>query len=147
MKKILAMLLVCVMMVSCLAACSGSDTSSVSSETSEENSASVSSESEKDETETTSDEVSGEVTASFKEEMDGYEAFIKEYCDFIKSYTESDDMMGMLTEYGEYMGEFTDVSDAIANIDEESLSEADRLYFEEVTARIDAMLADLPSEE
>ena len=64
------------------------------------------------------------------------DAFIDEYVDFLKTYSETDDTTALLTEYLEYMTRYTEVMGKLDDIDESKLSEADSLYYSEVMLRI-----------
>ena len=78
----------------------------------------------------------GDVSPDFKETMDNYEAFIDDYVAFLEKYENSDDVSGMLTEYTTYVAKFTTVMSELDAISEEELSDADALYFTEVSTRI-----------
>lgn len=83
-----------------------------------------------------SSKTSSGVTPEFKETMDSYEKFMNEYVDFMKKYSESDDTIGMLSEYSDMMEEYTTYVEKIDEIDEDELSEADLAYYLEVTTRV-----------
>lgn len=85
---------------------------------------------------------SGEVTPAFKEAMDSYEQFFQEYVDFMETYNNSDDPTSLMGEYNDYMKQYTDTMAKLDDIDEDSLSEADKQYYVEVSTRISAMLTD-----
>ena len=61
---------------------------------------------------------------------------MNEYVDFMKKYSESDDTIGMLSEYSDMMEEYTTYVEKIDEIDEDELSEADLAYYLEVTTRV-----------
>lgn len=90
----------------------------------------------------TSDSSSGEVTPEFKEAMDSYEQFFQEYVDFMETYNNSDDPTSLMGEYNDYMKQYTDTMAKLDDIDEDSLSEADKQYYVEVSTRISSMLTD-----
>ncbi len=83
------------------------------------------------------------VTPEFKEAMDSYEAFFDEYVDFMKAYQESGDAASMLAQYSDYMAQYSETMQKINGIDSDSLSEADALYYAEVSARIASKTAEL----
>ena len=76
----------------------------------------------------------GGITVSFKEEMDAYEDFMNEYCDFLEHYDPSD--LSMLTKYADLMAKYAVFMEKIEKIDENELTEADLAYYLEVNARI-----------
>lgn len=82
------------------------------------------------------------VTPEFKETMDSYEAFFDEYIEFMEKYENSDDTTSMMLDLADYMEKYADFMAKIDAIDENELSEADALYYAEVSARIYAKLAE-----
>lgn len=80
------------------------------------------------------------VTPDFKAAMDAYEAFFDEYISFMQSYEESDDILGVISDYTDYMTQYADFMVALDAIEEDDLSAADLAYYTEVTARISQKL-------
>ena len=80
------------------------------------------------------------VTPEFKAQMDEYEAFFDEYVEFMQKYAASDNPVALMSEYLEFMQKYTKAMEALDAIDENTLSDADSLYFAEVTLRIDEKL-------
>lgn len=78
------------------------------------------------------------VTPEFKELMDNYEAFIDEYIAFMENYDENN--LELMYDYLNYLEKFSSTMNKLSEIDENELSEADTLYYLEVTARIYAKL-------
>lgn len=71
----------------------------------------------------------------FTTAMDNYEAFIDEYCAFMKTYAESDGLdVELLTEYGNYMKKYTEAMEAFEAWDND-MSEAETAYYLEVQNR------------
>ena len=81
------------------------------------------------------------VTPEFKKTMDEYEEFFDEYVEFMQTYQDSDDALGMLTDYTKFMTEYTEAMEALEKIDESDLSDADYAYYLEVMGRINQKLA------
>ncbi len=77
------------------------------------------------------------VTPEFKETMDAYEAFYDEYIAFMKKYTESGNLMDMMSDYMSMLSKLEEWNRKIDAIDENKLSEADDLYYLLVTLRIE----------
>ena len=75
------------------------------------------------------------VSESVKGIMDGYEAFIDSYCEFMKKYSDSDDVAGLALEYIALLMNLSDWENKIDQIDEDSLSEADLMYYDKVMLR------------
>ena len=86
---------------------------------------------------------STQVSADFKATMDSYEAFFDEYIDFMKKYSESDDVTALLADYTDYMTKYADYMQKLGEIDEESLSDADLAYYLEVQTRINKKLLEV----
>ena len=80
------------------------------------------------------------VTPEFKAQMDEYEAFFDEYVEFMQKYAASDNPVALMSEYLDFMQKYTKAMEAIDAIDESTLSDADSLYFAQVTLRIDEKL-------
>ena len=80
------------------------------------------------------------VTPEFKETMDSYEAFFDEYIAFMEVYSKTDDTSALMTEYLSYMTKYVDVMQKLDEIDEEELSDADALYYAQVSMRISQKL-------
>ena len=80
------------------------------------------------------------VTPEFKAQMDEYEVFFDEYVEFMQKYAASDNPVALMSEYLEFMQKYTKAMEALDAIDESTLSDADSLYFAEVTLRIDEKL-------
>lgn len=86
---------------------------------------------------------SEDVTPEFKAAMDSYEAFFDEYISFMNKYKESGYDASMLTDYTNYMNSYTETMKKISEIDTDSLSTADMLYYSEVNFRISSKLAEI----
>ena len=80
------------------------------------------------------------VTPEFKAQMDEYEAFFDKYVEFMQKYAASDNPVALMSEYLDFMQKYTKAMEAIDAIDESTLSDADSLYFAQVTLRIDEKL-------
>ncbi len=76
---------------------------------------------------------SSEVSPEFKQTLDEYEAFIDDYIAFLDRYEDSDDVTGMLIEYTSYIAKFTEIMAELDAVNKSELSDADALYFTEVS--------------
>ncbi|MDO4408838.1 MAG: hypothetical protein Q4C16_07840 [Eubacteriales bacterium] len=74
------------------------------------------------------------VTLSFKEEVDAYEEFMNEYCDFMDHYDSSD--LSMLAQFTKIMAKYAQYTGKMEEIDESELSPADSAYYLEANTRI-----------
>jgi hypothetical protein len=77
--------------------------------------------------------------------MDSYEEFFDKYVAFIKKYKEADanDALAMLSDYTEMLTKYAEMTEAMDDIDTDSLSTADYAYYIEVTARISTKLLEV----
>ena len=154
-KKILAMLLAFVMMLS-LTACGGNKPAESDDDgnrqervteepmkTAEpEKTAEPKEMEEPAETEEPAEEPAG-VSSDFKAAMDEYEAFIDEYVTFIKKYEEEGKPVSMLADYTKMMTQYSEFATAMAEYESEELSDADAAYLIQVNARVQAKLLTL----
>lgn len=154
-KKILAMLLAFVMMLS-LTACGGNKpaepdddgnrqervTEEPKKTEEPEKTAEPEETDEPAETEEPTEEPE-EVSADFKAAMDKYEAFIDEYVTFIKKYEEEGRPLSMLSEYTELMTQYTEFAETMAAYNGDNLSVADYAYYLEVMNRVNQKLLEL----
>lgn len=158
-KKILAMLLAFVMMLS-LTACGGNEptepdddgnrqervTEEPKKTAEPEKTAEPKETDEPAETEEPAEEPTKEpeeVSADFKAAMDKYEAFIDEYVTFIKKYEEEGRPLSMLSEYTELMTQYTEFAETMAAYNGDNLSAADYAYYIEVMGRVSQKLLEL----
>ncbi len=76
------------------------------------------------------------LSPEFIEAMNSYEAFIDEYCVFMKKYAESDGTdLGLLAEYGNYMKKYAEAMEDFGAWDNNQMSEAETAYYLEVQSR------------
>ena len=73
--------------------------------------------------------------------MDSYEAFFDDYIYFMNNYDENN--LNLLTDYLSYLDSFATTMDKMAAIDANELTEADSIYYLEVTTRIYNKLAEV----
>lgn len=95
--------------------------------------------SEEEESEITEDEISPE----FKEAMDSYEEFFDEYIAFVKKYKESDNPSSLLSDYADYMTKYSEMTKKMNEINQDELSDAERIYYMDVAVRINKKLVEL----
>lgn len=80
----------------------------------------------------------------FKQAMDSYEAFMNEYCDFMKKYEESDGTdLGLLADYTEYMSKYAKVVEDFEAWDSEEMNMAETAYYLDVQTRISKKLLEV----
>lgn len=81
-------------------------------------------------------------SADFKKTMDDYEKFIDSYIAFMEKYSESSNTASLAADYAKYLSDYANVMSEIDAIDENSLTDADRKYYIEVSTRITKKLTD-----
>lgn len=154
-KKILAMLLALIMMLS-LTACGGNTPTEpdddgnrqerVTEEPKEteepEKTAEPEETKEPAETEEPTEEPAG-VSADFKAVMDEYEKFIDKYVKFMKKYEKEGRPLSMLSEYTELLTQYTEFAETMAAYNGDNLSAADYAYYIEVMGRVSQKLLEL----
>jgi len=84
-------------------------------------------------------EETNSVSPDLKAFLDSYEAFINQYCRFMENYDASDPTM--LLEYAEMLTKYADFAGKAEAYDSDTMSDADRAYYLEVMARVEAKLA------
>lgn len=80
------------------------------------------------------------VTPEFQEKLDGYEEFFNEYIKFLTEYNKASDRTEMVSRLADYDTRREETASALKAIDKSALSEADALYYEDVTYRISKKL-------
>lgn len=75
--------------------------------------------------------------------MDEYEAFFQEYCDFMKKFQEDPSNLSLMSEYVDVIKQYTEAVSALDAIETNELTEDELLYYLDVTARIERMLAEV----
>lgn len=81
------------------------------------------------------------IRPKFKKAMDSYEAFIDDYCEFMKKYAESDGTdMGLLADYLDFIGKIADVTKDFEAWNDKDLNTAEVAYYLEVQTRANKKL-------
>lgn len=76
------------------------------------------------------------IRPEFREAMESYEAFFDDYAEFMQAYAESDDTLSMLGEYADFVAKYAELTADFEAIDESELSDAEAMYYAEVSLRI-----------
>lgn len=85
---------------------------------------------------------SGTVRPEFKSAMDSYEAFIDEYCAFMKKYSENPSDLGLLADYAGYVKKYADAVKNFEALDNDEMNAAEAAYYIEVSTRVSKKLLD-----
>lgn len=83
------------------------------------------------------------IRTEFKEAMDSYEAFYKEYCDFMKTYNENPNDWKLLAEYAKMLLKLNDMNTAFEAWNEEELNDEELKYYLDVNNRVAQMLLEI----
>lgn len=79
----------------------------------------------------------------FKEAMDAYEAFYKEYCELLKKYTENPTDFSILGKYADMLTKADEVDKAFQKWDESDLNSDELKYYLDVNNRVMKMVVDV----
>ena len=79
----------------------------------------------------------------FKEAMDAYEAFYKEYCDLLEKYTENPADFSILGKYADMLTKIDEVDKAFQKWDESDLNSEELKYYLDVNNRVLKMMVDV----
>ena len=94
-----------------------------------------------------SDEISAEMIDGmrpmFKEAMDAYESFYKEYCEFMNNYNQNPADMTLLVKYSEFLMKAQEMTASFEAWDETEMNDAELKYYLEVNNRVMQMLVDV----
>ena len=94
----------------------------------------------KDSDDCTIPEKQDDIRPEFKEAMDSYEEFFKEYCEFMKKMKENPNDISLLLSYTQYMTQYAEMMQKMEAMDDGTLNDAELQYYLEVTGRITQML-------
>lgn len=81
------------------------------------------------------------ISTELKEFLDSYEAFMDEYCEFMKSYNSSD--TSKMMEYLQILQKYTDFAEKANAWKDKDLNDAETLYYLEVLNRVNAKLLEV----
>lgn len=143
---IVAVILICVLDGRDSKRPSGTDSSSVlTSYTAEETSTAVkTTEAPTAVTSTTAvPESKSGIDPDLKNFLDEYEEFMDGYVEFMKKYSASDDTFSMMADYLEMLNKYAEFSEACEKYDTDDMSDAELAYYLEVTGRIQNKLLEI----
>lgn len=81
------------------------------------------------------------IRPEFKEAMDSYEAFFDEYIALTEKISKGDSSTETMLAYTQYLAKYADVMQKLDEINEDELTAAELLYYEEVMLRITQKLS------
>lgn len=92
-----------------------------------------------------SSDVEYDVSEEFKQTMDDYKEFFQEYADFMKKYQSADssEALSLLVEYSSFLDKYSKAMDALNNMDQDKLSEAEQKYYLNTMLDIEKILIDV----
>ena len=83
------------------------------------------------------------IRPEFKEAMDSYEAFYKEYCSFMKQYADNPTDLSLLGKYADMLTRLEEMDRKFEAWNEDELSSEELKYYLDVNSRVQKMLSDL----
>ncbi|MCD8384067.1 MAG: MSCRAMM family adhesin SdrC [Clostridiales bacterium] len=116
------------------------------SEEVEDADASTDSETETDDAADSTEELVDGMRPEIKQAIDDYEAFFDEYCEFMITYSNSDDPTSLLGEYAEFMTTYVTTMASLEAMEDEDLNDAEMAYFLEAYSRIMTELTETTAE-
>ncbi len=88
------------------------------------------------------------VRKEVKDAIDGYEAFFREYTDFMKKYTKSSNPLSMITDYTQMLTRYAENMEKWDKFDESyTMNDAEMKYYTDATLRIEKMLLDTANDK
>ena len=86
------------------------------------------------------------LSKEFKEAMDSYEAFIDEYCTFMKKYAKSNGTdMTLISDYAKYASKLADAEKKFDKWEEEEMNDEETAYYIQVQTRVNQKLLEVAS--
>ena len=83
------------------------------------------------------------IRPDFKKAMDAYEAYVDEYCEFMKKYDADSSNLTLLMEYGKMVSKLNEMTDAYDEWESEDLTDEELKYYIDVQARVSKKLIDV----
>lgn len=87
------------------------------------------------------------ISAEFKDAIDSLESFFDEYIAFMKKYTTSENVLGMVADYTSFMSRYEEAMKKMDQYDKQTLSQAEEAYYARATLRIHQKLLEFSSQE
>lgn len=81
------------------------------------------------------------VRPEVKDALDAYEAYMNEYCDFMKNYNAAEDQASLMLGYFAILEKYSLAADKLSELDDIELTEAEAAYYLEVTTRVLARMS------
>ena len=88
-------------------------------------------------------ETTKDIRPEFKEVLDGYEAFMSEYFDFIKKYTDSNNDIAMAEDYMKLLAKEIEWTEKIESLEDEEMNDEELKYYMEVTLRVSQKMLEI----
>ncbi|MCR5666503.1 MAG: hypothetical protein K6G01_06700 [Eubacterium sp.] len=96
-----------------------------------------------EESEKIKEKSSDKVSKKFKKTMKKYEKFFDEYIEFMEKYKNGElSTTEMLTDYSEYLTKYSEAMDALSELEDEEMTDAEYKYYTKVMTRINEKLAE-----
>lgn len=114
----------------------------VSNSSSELNSESIPEQSSKPEESSSNGILGNIIRPEVKAAIDSYEAFIDEYCEFMRKYKDSDDQLALVSDYMDYLKKLSEMGEKFDKMDSSDWTAAETAYYTEVMLRCQKKLLD-----
>ena len=76
----------------------------------------------------------------FKKAMDEYEKFFDEYCEFMEKVSNNPEDLTLMLQYGDFMTQYTETMEALEDMENDDLNDAEMKYYLETMDRINKKL-------
>ena len=96
-------------------------------------------------TETAPQNDSGDIRPDVREAIDSYEAFVDEYCEFMKDYDVTD--YSKLSDYMDLVQKQLEMNKQFEELSKKDLNQAEILYYSEVAARCSKKILDVANKQ
>ena len=96
-------------------------------------------------TETAPQNDSGDIRPDIREAIDSYEAFVDEYCEFMKDYDVTD--YSKLSDYMDLVQKQLEMNKQFEELSKKDLNQAEILYYSEVAARCSKKILDVTNKQ
>lgn len=96
-------------------------------------------------TETAPQNDSGDIRPDVREAIDSYEAFVDEYCEFMKDYDVTD--YSKLSDYMDLVQKQLEMNKQFEELSKKDLNQAEILYYSEVAARCSKKILDVTNKQ
>ncbi|SDG64013.1 leucine-rich repeat protein [Marvinbryantia formatexigens] len=95
----------------------------------------------------TTDSTPDGISPKFKEAMDSYEEFFDQYVDLTVKMENNPDDLGIIADYAAFMADYVDTMQKFEDYEDSDMTDAEALYYAEVSLRISQKLLSVSTDE